>query len=141
MTSALAGRVWSMLVPHHASGARFARHQLARTLADRIRPDFLSDVMTVVAELVGNAVRHARPLPDGTIRVTWQLTPRRHSRTVLLRVTDGGSEDVPQARTAPSDALNGRGLGIVAALARRWGVEPAGSGRCVWAEIGEPDSG
>ena len=141
MTAALMARTWSVLVPHHASGARLARHQLTKTLADRIRPGFLADVMTVVAELVGNAVRHARPLPDGMIRITCQLVPMRHSSTVRIRVTDGGSSDTPQLRSATPDALSGRGLAMVAALAKRWGVEALGTGRCVWAELCGPGTG
>ncbi|MFV2017408.1 ATP-binding protein [Micromonospora sp. LOL_023] len=141
MTAALMGRTWSVLVPHHVSGGRLARHQLTRMLASRIRPSFLADVMTVVAELVGNAVRHARPLPDGMIRVTCQLIPARPSGTIRIRVTDGGSSGSPQLRAATPEALSGRGLSIVAALARRWGVENIGTGRCVWAELCGPDTG
>ncbi|MDG4763135.1 ATP-binding protein [Solwaraspora sp. WMMD406] len=139
MTVVLAGRTWSVLVPHHVSGARLARHKLATALANRVRPTLLSDVMAVVAELVGNAVRHARPLPDGMVRITCQLIPLNRGATVRIKVTDGGSGSVPQVRSATADALNGRGLSIVAALAQRWGVEKTGSGRCVWAEIACPD--
>ena len=143
MTAALMARTWSVLVPHHASGARLARHKLAKTLADRIRPGFLADVMTVVAELVGNAVRHARPLPDGMIRITCQLIAGRgrDSSMVRIRVTDGGSNDSPQLRSATPESLSGRGLAMVAALAKRWGVEVLGTGRCVWAELCGPGTG
>ncbi|WFE25581.1 ATP-binding protein [Solwaraspora sp. WMMD791] len=135
MTAALVGRTWSVLVPHHPSGARLARHRLTACLTDRIRPGLLADVMTVVAELVGNAVRHARPLPDGMIRITCQLMLREPDRTVRVQVTDGGSADAPRVRSATPEALNGRGLGIVAALAQRWGVAESAAGRCVWAEL------
>ncbi|MFY1635434.1 ATP-binding protein [Solwaraspora sp. WMMB335] len=139
MTAALAGLTWSVLVPHHARGARLARRQLTAMLAGRIDAGLLADVMTVVAELVGNAVRHARPLPDGMIRVTCQLVPLpAGSGTVRLRVTDGGSVLRPQQRRTTPESLNGRGLGIVAVLCQRWGVADTGSGRSVWAELGAP---
>ncbi|MGH3660081.1 MAG: ATP-binding protein, partial [Micromonosporaceae bacterium] len=47
-----------MVVPHHAAGARLARYRLAAELGDAIRPTLLADAVAVVAELVGNAVRH-----------------------------------------------------------------------------------
>ena len=34
------------------------------------------DARLVVSELVGNAVRHARPLADGTMRVAWAHGPK-----------------------------------------------------------------
>jgi hypothetical protein len=36
-----------------------------------------------------------------------------------------------------TDAICGRGLTIVAALAARWGVEPTGGGQSVWAVLGD----
>jgi hypothetical protein len=57
---------------------------------------------------------------------------------VLLRVTDGGAERPPTARAANPESVDGRGLAIVSALARRWGVEREDDGQCVWAELGTP---
>ena len=44
---------------------------------DVVPPTLLADVIAVLAELVGNAVRHAEPLPGGVIRVAWRLRPGR----------------------------------------------------------------
>ncbi|MCW3816546.1 ATP-binding protein [Micromonospora sp. DR5-3] len=124
-----------MVVPHHATGARLARHRLADELTDVVSPVLLADLVAVLAELVGNAVRHADPLPGGVVRVAWRLSPTVDGHRVQLRVTDGGSASGPLMRAATPDAIDGRGLQIVTGLASRWGVERDGLGQCVWAEF------
>jgi anti-sigma regulatory factor (Ser/Thr protein kinase) len=135
VTAAVAERSWHVVVPHHARGARAARHRLTGELAGTVPDELLADVVAVVGELVVNAVRHARPLPGGVIRVAWSLTP---DGRVEVRVTDGGGLVRPRPRSVGPEALNGRGLQIVSALAVRWGVEQDDLGQSVWAEIGEP---
>ena len=135
MSTALTERSWCVVVPHHALGARMARHRIATELQGAIRPALLSDVVAVLAELVGNAVRHADPLPGGVVRVAWRLCPSVDSALVELRVTDGGSLAQPRIRPIDPEATDGRGLSIVAALADRWGVERDGLGQSVWAEV------
>ncbi|MET8305737.1 MULTISPECIES: ATP-binding protein [unclassified Micromonospora] len=124
-----------MVVPHHPAGARLARQRLAGDLADVVPPTLLADLIAVLAELVGNAVRHARPLPGGVVRVAWRLRPSADGPRIQLRVTDGGAGTGPRIRTADPDAADGRGLHIVAGLATRWGVERDGLGQRVWAEF------
>jgi anti-sigma regulatory factor (Ser/Thr protein kinase) len=133
-------RAWDLEVPHHAFGARLARQELARELHGLIAPNLLGDVVTVVAELLGNAVRHAAPLPGGVIRLVFRIGPAIGTEPgyVVLRVTDGGAERSPAPRLAGPDSVDGRGLTIVSALARRWGVEHDGERQCVWAELGTP---
>jgi anti-sigma regulatory factor (Ser/Thr protein kinase) len=132
---AVAERAWCVVVPHHAQGARLARHRLAAELAGAISARLLADVVAVVAELVGNAVRHAEPLPGGVVRVAWRLRPAARGEVIEVRVTDGGAERRPHTRTVGPDAVDGRGLTIVAALANRWGVDKDGLGQSVWAEL------
>ncbi|MGC1212582.1 MAG: ATP-binding protein [Micromonospora sp.] len=124
-----------MVVPHHATGARLARHRLADELAEVVPPALLADLVAVLAELVGNAVRHADPLPGGVVRVAWRLTPTARGQSVQIRVTDGGSGSGPLMRASSPDAIDGRGLHIVSGLASRWGVERDGLGQSVWAEF------
>ncbi|MFJ6163553.1 ATP-binding protein [Micromonospora orduensis] len=124
-----------MVVPHHPAGARLARHRLADELGEVVPPALLADLIAVLAELVGNAVRHARPLPGGVVRVAWRLRPSLEGPRIQLRVTDGGAVGGPRLRTASPDAADGRGLHIVAGLATRWGVERDGMGQRVWAEF------
>ncbi|MEV7330060.1 ATP-binding protein [Micromonospora sp. NPDC093244] len=124
-----------MVVPHHPAGARLARHRLADELGEVVPPALLADLIAVLAELVGNAVRHARPLPGGVVRVAWRLRPSLEGPRIQLRVTDGGAAGGPRLRTASLEAADGRGLHIVAGLATRWGVERDGMGQRVWAEF------
>jgi two-component sensor histidine kinase len=132
VATAVAERAWCVIVPHHARGARLARHRLVVALTDEVKPDLVADAAAVAAELIGNAVRHAAPLPGGVIRVAWRIFS---SGAVEIRVTDGGSTAPPQVREAEPEAIDGRGLTIVAALATRWGFERDGLGQTVWAEL------
>jgi anti-sigma regulatory factor (Ser/Thr protein kinase) len=132
VTTTVTEGAWCVVVPHHPRGAHIARHRLASDLGGLIGEDRLSDAVAIAAELVGNAVVHAQPLPGDVIRVAWRLLT---SGGVEIRVTDGGSPEPPEPRVAAPDALDGRGLTIVAALADRWGVERDGLGQCVWASI------
>ncbi|MEV4662640.1 ATP-binding protein [Micromonospora echinofusca] len=124
-----------MVVPHHPAGARLARRRLAEELSDVVPPPLLADLVAVLAELVGNAVRHADPLPGGVVRVAWRLRAALGGQQVQLRVTDGGAAAGPTMRVADTDAADGRGLHIVSGLADRWGVERDGLGQSVWAEF------
>ncbi|MER7276767.1 ATP-binding protein [Dactylosporangium sp. NPDC000244] len=125
-------RAWCVVVPHHARGAHVARHRLADELDALVPADRLDDAIAIAAELVGNAVRHAAPLPGDVIRVAWRLLV---DGTLEIRVTDGGSPAGPQLRVAGPDSIDGRGLTIVAALSTGWGVERDGLGQCVWATL------
>jgi len=100
-----------------------------------VAPALLADLVAVLAELVGNAVRHADPLPGGVVRVAWRLRPAVDGQRVQLRVTDGGAASGPLMRPSAPEAVDGRGLHIVAGLASRWGVERDGLGQSVWAEF------
>lgn len=133
-TTVSAVRTWCVVVPHQPRGARVARQRLSSALAGLTSQERLCDGMSVVAELVGNAVRHATPLPGGVVRVAWHLLI---GDGLLIKVTDGGSagSKAPTIRPPSADAVDGRGLAIVAALSRRWGVERDGPGQCVWAEL------
>lgn len=142
MSMAVRERTWSMVVPHDRSGARLARQRLAAELHGLIPSALLADAVAVVAELLGNAVLHAAPLPGGVIRLSCRasvadaVTESAPTAWVRLRVTDGGSNLIPIERSAAPDAVDGRGLAIVTALARTWGVVRDPEGQSVWAELG-----
>jgi anti-sigma regulatory factor (Ser/Thr protein kinase) len=135
MTAAEAERVWCVVVPHHAEGARLARHRLAASLTDLLPAMALADAVAVAAELVGNAVRHAAPLPGGVMRVAWRLLL---AGGIEIRVTDGGAPTAPVERHVGSESPDGRGLAIIAALSDHWGVDRDGLGQCVWARLMAP---
>jgi anti-sigma regulatory factor (Ser/Thr protein kinase) len=140
VSMALAERAWCVVIPHHPRGARIARQRLTTELRSAVHPNLLADAVAVLAELVGNAVRHASPLPGGVVRVAWRLRPAGSDAaidrdTVEVRVTDGGADERPRIRAIATDAIDGRGLTIVAALSDRWGVDRDGLGQSVWAEL------
>ena len=132
---AVQDRGWSLVVPHHASGARQARQQLSAALAGVVPAALCSDVIAVAAELLGNAVKHAAPLPGNVIRIECRVIPDQRGPVVELRISDGGSTLTPTERSASPDSVDGRGLTIVAALAGAWGVERHGQGQVVWAQL------
>jgi anti-sigma regulatory factor (Ser/Thr protein kinase) len=122
-----------VFLPHAPASAAVARHRLVEGLsALGIRREVIADAELVITEMVGNAVRHARPLPDGQLRADWELEQDR----VVLRVTDGGGSTRPAvARQDDFEAERGRGLAIVAALARDWGSERDDAGLQIWAAL------
>jgi anti-sigma regulatory factor (Ser/Thr protein kinase) len=136
MSTTVVERSWCVVVPHHAYGARLARNRLAAELGPIVPPALLADAVAVLAELVGNAIRHADPLPGEVVRVAWRLRTRGQKPAVTVRVTDGGSpRHRPVLRVVGPEAVDGRGLRIVVALADRWGVDRDGLGQSVWAEL------
>jgi anti-sigma regulatory factor (Ser/Thr protein kinase) len=139
--TAVAERAWCVVVPHHARGARLARHRLASELGTLATTELLADAVAVIAELVGNAIRHAQPLPGDVIRVAWKIRSGNGYQHLEVRVTDGGAGDTPCQRDVGADSIDGRGLAIVSALAGSWGVDRDGLGQSVWARLSYPMSG
>src|SRR2546429_2361921 len=113
--TAVAERAWCVVVPHHARGARLARHRLAGELSPVVSTELLADAVAVIAELVGNAIRHATALPGDVIRVAWRVRTAGARQLLEVRVTDGGAGDEPQQRDVGLDSIDGRGLAIVSA--------------------------
>ena len=126
-----------------------ARHAVRRLGADLALPkELVDDAETVVSELVTNGILHARtPL---------ELIVARRPEGLRIEIVDG-SPDPPLPTPLEPPALDGllgddadaawladvftaritgRGLAIVGALARRWGVDPLPRGKRVWAELG-----
>jgi hypothetical protein len=88
----------------------------------------------VMSELVANAVRHAR---GPKIRMT---VNRPADDRVYVAVVDREPRRLPKLRTPAADALQGRGLLLVDAVAARWGYDFMGTGahpwgKRVWAEL------
>ena len=84
----------AVVLPHAPASAAVARRSLTTELsAAGVSRSVVGDAALVISELVGNAIRHAHPLPGGALRVEWSLRPN----TVEIAVTDGGSSEVPVA--------------------------------------------
>jgi anti-sigma regulatory factor (Ser/Thr protein kinase) len=110
----------TMRLPFSAASVPEARRRLKTWMVEGgLSDDTVEDARLVLTELVANSVRHARPLSDGNIVVSWL----RENGDVELRVTDGGGSTVPRQVRASSSALAGRGMTIVDALASRWWTE------------------
>jgi len=90
--------------------------------------DDLTDTVTLlVSELVTNAVVHAGSDVEVMVRLTVDAA--------IVAVTDT-SELAPAPREAADDETSGRGLALVEAMARRWGVDSRpGGGKTVWFEV------
>ncbi|MEV6200255.1 ATP-binding protein [Streptomyces sp. NPDC051771] len=112
-------------------GARLARllavEQLRRWGLDHV----VEAVEQVVAELANNAVTHGH-VPGRDFRVRVVVT----GAAVRVEVTDTRGDRVPLVEPASPGAENGRGLLVVEALSRGWGVQqgPAPQ-KTVWAEL------
>lgn len=106
-------------LPFEVGSARTARRRLEADLREAgTSDDDIHDALLVLSELVGNALRHARPLPGGTLRVAWI----REQGNLEISVTDGGGPTRPRTLDLPPSALGGRGLAIVDELSSTWGV-------------------
>jgi serine/threonine-protein kinase RsbW len=118
---------------HSPVAVSSARRQVRADLEALGIPELVrDDVEVVVSELLGNSVRHARPISGGVVLLQWQVG----SDEVMIRVTDGGGGRGVEARQPGPLAVSGRGLQIVERLARVWGVsEHAGGLRSVWASV------
>jgi anti-sigma regulatory factor (Ser/Thr protein kinase) len=125
----------TLRVPWKPTSGRAARYALVASLRELdVDSTVVDEAEIVVSELVGNAVRHAKPLPDGTIRVAWTV----RAGVVEVEVTDGGGPTVPKPAPRSLLAVQGRGLRIVRGLAHEWGVHEDRAGRTVWVSLGGP---
>jgi anti-sigma regulatory factor (Ser/Thr protein kinase) len=101
----------------------------AWNLPDQVR----TDGSLAMSELVTNSVLHA-----GT---AVGVAVRRLGDGVRIEVSDGNPHLPVVDAASPEDLLanrsmTGRGLALVAAVCDRWGAEPGGAGKMVWAEVG-----
>ena len=98
-----------------SAARRFVRAQLVN-----IDPDVSADLQLAVSELVTNAVEHGKA-DTVTVDIVCE------DDEVVLMVTHSGSSDllpdVDAWKTAPADAVAGRGLGIVRRLATSVSVQ------------------
>jgi anti-sigma regulatory factor (Ser/Thr protein kinase) len=123
----------TVLLPHASSSVRTARRKLAEALAEsHVASTVADDAVLILSELLSNALRHARPLASGDVRVAWRLAP---DGLLEVEVTDGGGPTRPQQSTPSISARGGRGLDIISALAGDWGVRVSPTETTVWAVL------
>jgi anti-sigma regulatory factor (Ser/Thr protein kinase) len=107
----------------------------ARQMVDDVgglSSSLLDDARLVVTELVANAVRHGEAAAQVGVSLRWA------DPTLRIEVRSEGPFVPPPADRPGEDS--GRGLTLVQALSRRWGVH-AGAGVMVWAELHAPTNG
>ncbi|MFE0728687.1 SpoIIE family protein phosphatase [Streptomyces antibioticus] len=102
------------------------RARATRQLADWGLEDTAFAVELILSELVTNAIRHG----SGPVRVRLL-----HHRSLICEVSDSSST-APHLRQAGSNDEGGRGLFLVAQLARSWGTRHLPEGKVIWAECG-----
>lgn len=108
-----------------------ARHLVRLVLRSWGLENAVTSAELIASELVTNAVAASAAVGSPVIRL--RLTRRAWS--LLVQVWDA-CPSLPEPRLGPADALGGRGLVLVEALADRWGSDPADDGgKTVFAEI------
>lgn len=123
-------RVVKPLRPHPLSvgqARNFCTRRLESVLDDRGQyQSLVADAATIASELVTNAVT------AGSSKI--ELALALHESSVRIEVSDDAAGAVVPAEPAPTDT-KGRGLVVVAALSRDWGVSSGDGSKHVWAEV------
>ena len=116
-------------LPRRPVSVRHARALAADALGwSEPAPDD-GELALVITELVANAVRHGRGRRIG-------LRLECGQKTVRIEVENRSWTTLPRRRLPSEVRPSGRGLALVAAYARSWGVVECSRGRTrVWAEL------
>jgi anti-sigma regulatory factor (Ser/Thr protein kinase) len=88
--------------------------------------DGVDDALLVVEELVANVIDHARTRFEVVVRVTGDA--------LYVGVRDHSTRE-PRLQPRDPQAVRGRGLQLVTALAQRWGCDRHPDGKTVWAQL------
>ncbi|MFI2791271.1 ATP-binding protein [Kitasatospora sp. NPDC018614] len=90
----------------------------------------LSDVAQLcVSELVANVIKHVGPGTPSLLVVSMEGTRLR------IEVHDPDARALPVLNDADLDAVTGRGMALVNAIADRWGVDLAAGRKSTWCEL------
>ena len=97
-----------------------------------VAEETVDTAVLLLSELVTNACRHGRVPPGRQIGVRCVRRPD----ALRVEVSDA-SNDWPRPRSSAPRDTSGRGLALVAGLARAWDVRPRpdGIGKTVWFEL------
>lgn len=116
-------------LPSRPESAATAR-RLAQVVVLRqwgLTPKMTEDVVLLVSELVGNAVRHTGARVFG-------LRMRRRRGWIRIEVRDP-SRGLPCLMPVQETDISGRGLFLVDKLSDRWGVDLLPRGKTTWFEM------
>ncbi|WEH15299.1 ATP-binding protein [Streptomyces sp. VNUA24] len=120
---------WCRAFPGLPDQVAEARHFVAALLQEWGVAD---DAVLVVSELATNAVRHSL---SGSAGGWFLVVVGFRADGVRLEVVDQGGDNVPEMCDVVSQDAGGRGLWLVSACAKDWGVKDVPSGRTVWADL------
>ncbi len=128
----------AVTLPASSASVGRARSFLVQTLREWSATALEWEAAQVLSELATNAVIHAATTFTVRLELTGDVALAAELR---LEVRDG-SRRVPRARHYGLSATTGRGLALVGALTRSWGVEPDADGKTVWCLLPreEPDA-
>jgi anti-sigma regulatory factor (Ser/Thr protein kinase) len=116
----------TLFLPPRAASTREARTRVRDLVSPSWPAECVATLQVLVAELVTNAVLHARS--DAELSATID------GHRARIEVRDRSTR-MPTALHYGSGSITGRGLHLVDALAERWGVDEASDGKVVWFEI------
>jgi anti-sigma regulatory factor (Ser/Thr protein kinase) len=121
-------RDYRLPLPPHAIASRQAHKVLEWALSDwRVHDSPADDAHIVLGELVTNALAHSMDV--------FGLALRLHGDQIHIEVWDR-TDATPEIRQLDELAINGRGMFLVDALSKEWGVRPErAGGKTVWARI------
>ncbi|GAA4242655.1 hypothetical protein GCM10022254_76450 [Actinomadura meridiana] len=124
----------ALTLPGVRRSVGYAR-QFLRDMVSQDHPR-LDDLVTVVSEIVCNAIVHSDSGGGGVVTVSLLAG----GGVYRLEVADDGGRGRPRVK-AEDGGESGRGLRVVEALADGWGFRTDGNHTVVWAEFGEKSSG
>jgi anti-sigma regulatory factor (Ser/Thr protein kinase) len=104
----------------------WSRERVCEALESQSDNLLLDDTALIVSELITNAIRAG--CAYGQIELVIDQDYLR------ISVFDDAPGQVVPRHANPADT-NGRGLAIIAALSRHWGVTVSSEGKTVWAEL------
>ncbi|WP_433291761.1 ATP-binding protein [Pseudonocardia sp. CA-142604] len=126
----LDGRVRHRTLPAELGSTRAARETVRVACRDwRVDDHTCDDALLVATELVANAVDHAQ--------TPCVLILSRDHDGLRITVRDFAPRQLPELQPVDVTAARGRGLQVVAAVSRDWGVTTVDGEKSVWAVLQE----
>lgn len=121
-------RSYRLPLPPHKVASRQAHRVLEWALRDwRVEGEPADNTRVVLSELVTNALSHSLDV----FRLELVLRPGE----IVVEVWDG-ADGMPYVGLPDGLSVTGRGMFLVDALSKEWGVRPeAEGGKTVWAKV------
>ncbi len=104
-----------------------ARHFVIDTLAACNSSHIADDAALIVSELAANAVVHAN--------TAFRVVVSRASPGIVRLAVEDATRSQPVLRRAGRYDTGGRGIALVAEIAREWGCDLSPGGKTVWADV------